>query len=271
MRVAAGLCAVLVAVFGVPFIRSGWREWRHAGGSTPLSQRYGLLVDKQTRAAMDRSGLIMGLAFAFMAIMLADFAIINFQHPIKAEALAIAAAVAGMTVCWALYFLILMLNRPKFLVPPQHRSEPEALFAQRRRREGRHARHDAGRQAQVDGEAAAGGPAVSLLAGERVSARLVTNHIRDGRSFEGYLYVTTQRLVYIPWPAAEARGATPFSIPLAEVSGADVAPRGTNWRDGSWRQRLRVTISSGDAELFVVWRAQRAADLIEQARQGRLG
>jgi hypothetical protein len=43
----------------------------------------------------------------------------------------------------------------------------------------------------VDGEAAAGGAAVPL-AGERVWARLVANHIRDGRPFEGYLFVTAQ-------------------------------------------------------------------------------
>ncbi|HEX8009308.1 MAG TPA: hypothetical protein VF482_23100 [Trebonia sp.] len=62
--------------------------------------------------------------------------------------------------------------------------------------------------------------------------------------------------------------AKPFAVPLTEVSGADVAPRGTNFRDGSWRRRLRVTKSSGDVELFVVWRAQKAAGLIERVRQG---
>lgn len=94
--------------------------------------------------------------------------------------------------------------------------------------------------------------------------------IRNGSAYKGYLYVTTQRLAHVPWPAAETRGAMPFSIPLAEVSGADVAPRGTNWRDGSWRKRLRVTRSSGDTELFVVWHARKTADLIEQARHGHL-
>ena len=103
----------------------------------------------------------------------------------------------------------------------------------------------------MDGEAATGEAVVSLLAGERVSARLMANHIRDGRSFDGYLFITTQRLLHVPLPAAKARGAAPLSIPLAQVAGADVAPRGTNWRDGSWRRRLRVTRSSGDAELFV--------------------
>ncbi|HEV3380319.1 MAG TPA: hypothetical protein VG142_05005 [Trebonia sp.] len=121
---------------------------------------------------------------------------------------------------------------------------------------------------QVDNEPAEGERAIPLLSGERVMERLLCNHVRAGRAYDGYLYVTTQRLAYVPWPAGEVRGAKPFSIPLAEVSGADVAPRGANFRDGSWRRRLRVTKSSGEVELFVVWRAQKAAELIERVRQG---
>lgn len=128
-----------------------------------------------------------------------------------------------------------------------------------------------GRQVQVRAEPTETERAVPLWPGERATARLVCNHIRDGRAYDGSLYVTTQRLVYIPWPAGEVRGATPFAIPLAEVSGADVAPRGKTFRDGSWRRRLRVTKSSGEVELFVVWRAEKAAELIERARQGLPG
>ena len=39
--------------------------------------------------------------------------------------------------------------------------------------------------------------AVSLRPGERISARLLCNHIRNGRTYDGDLDVTTQRLVYI--------------------------------------------------------------------------
>jgi hypothetical protein len=119
----------------------------------------------------------------------------------------------------------------------------------------------------VPGKEDSGRGPISLLHDERVCGRLLVNHIRDGRPFDGYLYVTTQRLVFLPWAAAEVRGARPFYIPLAEVSGADVAPRGKNWRDGSLRRRLRVTRLSGDTDLFVVWHPQKAVDLIERARQ----
>ncbi|MGH3174362.1 MAG: hypothetical protein ACRDPF_10940, partial [Streptosporangiaceae bacterium] len=64
----------------------------------------------------------------------------------------------------------------------------------------------------------------------------------------------------------------PFDIPLPEVRVADVAARGPTWRerwhDKSLRDRLRITRLSGEAELFVVWHPQKAADLVEQARQG---
>jgi hypothetical protein len=112
-----------------------------------------------------------------------------------------------------------------------------------------------------------GKPGVSLLLGERVSARLVGNHIRDGRAYEGYLYVTSQRLVHVPWSAAQARGAVQFDIPLTDVAQADAAPRGTNWRDGSWRRRLRITRLSGGTELFVVWRVRHAIGIVDRARQ----
>jgi hypothetical protein len=89
----------------------------------------------------------------------------------------------------------------------------------------------------------------------------------DGRGYEGHLYVTTQRIIHRPWPAAMARGARAFAIPLAEVTAADVAPRGTGWRDGSVRRRLRITTKSGYTELFVVWRPGKSAELIERMRK----
>ena len=123
----------------------------------------------------------------------------------------------------------------------------------------------------MDAEARVGKNTVSLLPDERVLAKLQCNHIQGGRSYEGSLYVTSQRLVYIPWPASETRGARHFEILLAEVSGVSVAPRGSNWRDGSWRRRLQVTRSPGAAELFVVWRPGKAAGLIERASHGITG
>ena len=100
----------------------------------------------------------------------------------------------------------------------------------------------------------------------------MANHIRDRRPYDGYLYVTTERLVWVPWPLAQTQGAVSFEIPLPEVRVADVAERGSTWRerwhDKSLRDRLRITRLSGEAELFVVWHPQKAADLVEQVRRG---
>jgi hypothetical protein len=138
VRILYGLLAVACVAVAVRFIWAGLQEWR-GGGGRPLS-RDGFLVDEQTRAGWDRSGLIMGLVAVFIAVMLADAGIINFNDPVRAEVLVFAAAVVGLVICVGLYSTILFFNRPKFLVPPRHRGELGAFAAQRRQREGRHAR-----------------------------------------------------------------------------------------------------------------------------------
>ena len=119
-------------------------------------------------------------------------------------------------------------------------------------------------------DAVTGEPVMSLRPGERVCERLVANHMRDRRPYDGYLYVTTDRLVWQPWPVAQKQGAVSFDIPLPEVRVADVAERGSTWRerwhDKSLRDRLRITRLSGESELFVVWHPHKAAELVEQAR-----
>lgn len=156
---------------------------------------------------------------------------------------------------------------PLSLVPPLQRGKPRALSVGRRR-EGRRAPGDGPGLPAPDRIRVAADAVVSLPPGERICDRLTANHVRDGRVFDGHLYVTTGRLVFVPWEAAVRRGALPFDIPLTDVRGADVAPRSSNWRDGSRRQRLRVTKTSGECELFVVWRPEKAAELVERALNG---
>lgn len=114
----------------------------------------------------------------------------------------------------------------------------------------------------------AGLEGIPLRPGERIRARLTANHVRPGRAgYEGYLYLTTLRLIHRPWPAAESRGAAPFYILWPDVARADAAPRGGRWRDGSIRRRLRITLTSGEAELFVVWRVSKSVELAERVRR----
>ena len=59
----------------------------------------------------------------------------------------------------------------------------------------------------------AGAEGIPLVPGEQVVARLTANSVKPGRSgYEGYLFLTTLRLVHRPWPAAESRGAVPFCV-----------------------------------------------------------
>lgn len=85
---------------------------------------------------------------------------------------------------------------------------------------------------RVSEDAATGGRRMAFLRpGERFCERLVANHVRDRRPYDGYLYLTTERLVWVPWPLAQAQGAVSFDIPLPEVRVADVAERGSTWRE----------------------------------------
>lgn len=114
----------------------------------------------------------------------------------------------------------------------------------------------------------AGLEGIPLLPDERIRARLTANHVIPGRTgYEGYLYLTTLRLIHRPWPAAESRGAVPFYILWSDVARADAAPRGGRWRDGAIRRRLRITLTSGEAELFIVWRVSKSVELAERVRR----
>jgi hypothetical protein len=79
-----------------------------------------------------------------------------------------------------------------------------------------------------------------LRPGESVCERLVANHVRDRRPYDGYLYVTTERLVWVPWPLAQTQGALSFDIPLPEVRVADVAERGSTGASGGMTSRCET-------------------------------
>jgi hypothetical protein len=104
----------------------------------------------------------------------------------------------------------------------------------------------------------------SLREGERVLASLVADHIQGGRPIDGRLYLTSQRLMFMPQGAGIVRGGKSSSIPWSAVATSDVAERG--WGEASTRRRLRVTRVSGEVELYVVWRPVKAARQVDEAR-----
>jgi hypothetical protein len=84
---------------------------------------------------------------------------------------------------------------------------------------------------------------------------------------EGYLYMTSYRLMFVPWPASVAHGGVSSSIPWSDFAAAGVSKRGSDDQGRSHRSRLRVTRASGQAELYVVWRPAKAVTMIEEARR----
>ncbi len=111
-----------------------------------------------------------------------------------------------------------------------------------------------------------GESAITLRSDEQVHAKLQANHIVGRVGFEGNIYLTSERLVFVPWPASRSRGGVSFEFALADISAADVAPRGSRYSE--WRRRLRIRRSSGEVDLFVVWRPEKAAELVQESIRG---
>jgi len=97
---------------------------------------------------------------------------------------------------------------------------------------------------------------LSLQAGEREVGRFFANHVqgRQGQGYGGRLFITNERLVFIPVALSEANGGAQAEWDLRDVQAAEVAPRFSGPGIGSLRRRLRVRMNSGDVEHFVVWR-----------------
>jgi hypothetical protein len=159
------------------------------------------------------------------------------------------------------YVSICIWGRPQFMVPPSMRSGHAAATVS-----GRPADSFLSSRTQGGSLDRAGSDAVQRP-GETLYARFLANRVHDGRAFGGHVTVTSGRLIFEPVGASQANGSARCELPLAEVTGADVAPRGWSVRTGAWRRRLRVHTMAGDVELFVVWRPHKAADLVDRARQ----
>lgn len=105
---------------------------------------------------------------------------------------------------------------------------------------------------------------LTLLAGEYEAGRCFANHVQggQGRGYGGRLYITNERLVFIPVAASQSNGASRAEFDLPSIGAAEVARRGTGPGIGSLRRRLRVRTVSGGMEYFVVWRPRKLAVLI---------
>ena len=103
----------------------------------------------------------------------------------------------------------------------------------------------------------------ALRAGECEAGNFLTNHYQRNRGYGGHLFITNERLVFIPVAASRSRGALRSEFDLRQVSVAEVVARGSGPRDGgALRRRLKVSTFSGDIEYFVVWRPKKLAAII---------
>jgi hypothetical protein len=109
------------------------------------------------------------------------------------------------------------------------------------------------------------GPKISMLPGETLLESIRANRTQGGRAVGGHLYLTDRRLVFLPHRIDAATGGDQWEVSLSAVSLADVAPRGSNFFDGSMRRRLRLT-TADSTENFVVSNVGEVASRIEQAR-----
>lgn len=86
-----------------------------------------------------------------------------------------------------------------------------------------------------------GSPDFDLGAGEVVVERWRANHTRGQVAVGGALWLTTQRLVFMPHGFERGvMGRSVWSCRLGDVTDVGLAPRGCAPFTGAWRRRLAV-------------------------------
>jgi hypothetical protein len=122
------------------------------------------------------------------------------------------------------------------------------------------------RQVRYRGQVLARATKFQMAAGETLLESFRVNRTQGNRAVGGHLHLTNRRLVFLPHWLDASTGGQEWGVALADVSSADVAPRGRGLFDGSMRARLRVTTARG-VEHFVVSRVSEVAARIEEVRR----
>jgi hypothetical protein len=155
--VLVGLYAV---VMGTVFVRRGLASWRHQV-SFARRLRAGPLAAAE-RAGLERAFLVGGVFHYFLAALMAVTAYTSVAATTVGAAILMLVVLAGVVISGWLIITISLFNRPRFLVPPHLRGQPEALSRRADREDWYPAR--AGEQPPVGKQAAGprrnGGPAI---------------------------------------------------------------------------------------------------------------
>jgi hypothetical protein len=87
----------------------------------------------------------------------------------------------------------------------------------------------------------------------------IANRVQGNVTFGGHLVATRSRLAFTPTPDNQELGGHHWSTELSNVKEVGTKARTWGLKDGGIRTRLRITMNDGHDELFVVYKAGRAA------------
>ncbi len=101
---------------------------------------------------------------------------------------------------------------------------------------------------------------------ERVVWSQLANRVQSShRAVGGKLFLTDRRLIFCPhWIDAVTGGRT-WSLPLSDVGGVGIKPKGGDRFAGGLRDRLRIDSADGDEQMFVVKRLDEVVARLEAA------
>src|SRR4051812_42935003 len=96
-----------------------------------------------------------------------------------------------------------------------------------------------------------------LASGEEVRWRACANRRLDGRVAAGWLFVTTERIIFRASRLDRLFGREDWEASVAQYVDSGVSDRtlGDSPFGGGFRRRLVLNMKGGRSELFVVWSA----------------
>lgn len=150
----------------------------------------------------------------------------------------------------ACFIVVFMTGRLRLMVPPSRRSE------------GERSKRDPGDSVTMANHD------LTPRAGEYEVGRFFANHVQGDHAYGGRLFVTNERLVFVPVAGSQSRGASRSELDLKQVLVAEVASRGSGPSVGALRRRLKVCTFSDCAEYFIVWRPKKLASTINGILEG---
>lgn len=131
----SALLTLLAAAAAALCFRIGFRQWHGEGRALSTWMSGTVFMDFEALAGLDRAIFVFGSMWAFAASFCAGFIVLAAEGGQGIAGLTLdGVGVAGFILSGILYFVIVNFNRPRFLVPPNLRSQPGAIAGRRERR-----------------------------------------------------------------------------------------------------------------------------------------